>query len=48
MTDQSVPSLAAYGQSFSSSGRTIAVFGLAFVFAAIGLMKFTAYEAEAI
>ena len=29
-------------------GYHIAVYGLAFVFAAIGLMKFTAYEAEAI
>lgn len=48
MTDHSVPSLAAYGPSFSTSGRNIAAFGLALVFAAIGLMKFTAYEAEAI
>jgi reactive chlorine resistance protein C len=36
------------GPSVQTIGRNIAVFGLAFVFAAIGLMKFTAYEAEAI
>ena len=36
------------GRSVQTFGRNLAVFGLAVVFAAIGLMKFTAYEAEAI
>jgi reactive chlorine resistance protein C len=36
------------GHSVQAFGRNTAVFGLAFVFIAIGLMKFTAYEAEVI
>jgi uncharacterized membrane protein YkgB len=48
MTDYSIQTAARNGSSLSNHGRNIAVFGLAFVFAAIGLMKFTAYEAEAI
>jgi len=48
MTDYSIQTVARNGSSLSNHGRNIAVFGLAFVFAAIGLMKFTAYEAEAI
>lgn len=48
MTDTTIQTFAFHGQSLGQQGRTIAVFGLAFVFAAIGLMKFTAYEAEAI
>lgn len=48
MTDYSIQTVARNGSPLSNHGRNIAVFGLAFVFAAIGLMKFTAYEAEAI
>ncbi|MGK8236515.1 YkgB family protein [Roseovarius sp. MS2] len=48
MTDYSIQTVARHGSPLSNHGRNIAVFGLAFVFAAIGLMKFTAYEAEAI
>lgn len=36
------------GPAVQAIGRNIAIFGLAFVFIAIGLMKFTAYEAEVI
>ncbi|PLL10219.1 hypothetical protein C0V75_21735 [Tabrizicola sp. TH137] len=48
MTDYSIQTVDRNGSPLSNHGRNIAVFGLAFVFAAIGLMKFTAYEAEAI
>lgn len=48
MTDYSIRTVARNGSPLSNHGRNIAVFGLAFVFAAISLMKFTAYEAEAI
>jgi reactive chlorine resistance protein C len=44
----SLDRVAERGQLVQAIGRNTAVFGLAFVVAAIGLMKFTAYEAEAI
>jgi reactive chlorine resistance protein C len=48
VTPTTVERLADHGPSIHALGRSIAVLGLAFVFIAIGLMKFTAYEAEAI
>lgn len=48
MSDTYSTQFASSGPSARTLGRNLAVYGLAFVFAAIGLMKFTAYEAEAI
>jgi uncharacterized membrane protein YkgB len=48
MLTSTLNQLSEKGHTVQTIGRNIAVYGLAFVFAAIGLMKFTAYEAEII